>query len=243
MAYPIITAFLIGLFSTLHCLGMCGGIVGALTFSLPPEVRQQRHRLLPYIVSFSAGRIASYSLAGALIGALGGGLYDLFSPRHGYLLLQILAAVMMVGIGFYLAGWLPRFALIERIGEPLWRRLEPLGRHLLPVQSPWQALLYGAIWGWLPCGLVYSALLWSATGAGPLAGAIYMAAFGLGTLPAIVGAGILSGWLGQLRRRPWVRQAAGLTLVAMGLAGVLFADQLQHLHFMFAGQQELQCQQ
>lgn len=237
----LIPPLLIGLFSTLHCLGMCGGIMGALTFSLPAEVRQQRGRLGQFLFAYNLGRIASYALAGALIGSLGGSLFALISPRSGYLLIQGGAALLMVGVGLYLAGWFPRFARIERLGEPLWRRLEPFGRKLLPVRHPLQALLYGMIWGWLPCGLVYTALLLTITSGDALAGALYMTAFGIGTLPAMTGAGILARQMMALARRPAVRRVAGGVVIAMALAGVLFPNQFHHLGPFSNKQQPVEC--
>jgi len=237
----LIPPLLIGLFSTLHCLGMCGGIMGALTFSLPAEVRQQRGRLWPYLFAYNLGRIGSYALAGALIGSLGGALFATISPRSGYLVLQWAAALLMAGVGLYLAGWFPRFARIEHIGEPLWRRLEPLGRKLLPVRHPGQALLYGMIWGWLPCGLVYTALLLTVTSGDALSGALYMTAFGVGTLPAMTGAGILARQMMGLARRPAVRRVAGVVVIAMALAGVLFPEQLHKLSAVSHEQQRAEC--
>ncbi len=210
-------AFSVGLLSTLHCLGMCGGIVGALTLSLPEPVRAERRRLLPYLTAYNGGRIASYAAAGALIAA-GGGL--LFGAGDGRLLglAQWLAAGLLAAIGLHLAGWLPQLARIERLGGVLWRTLEPFGRRLLPVRSPGQALLFGAIWGWLPCGLVYTTLLWTAATMAPLQGALTMAAFGLGTLPATLSAGMLTATLSRLAAQPWVRRGAGLVLIATALA-------------------------
>jgi sulfite exporter TauE/SafE len=234
----LIPPLLIGLFSTLHCLGMCGGIMGALTFSLPAEVRHEKGRLWRFLFAYNLGRITSYALAGALIGTLGGSLFAIASPRSGYLVLQWAAAILMVGIGLYLAGWFPRFARIERIGEPFWRRLEPFGRKLLPVRHPAQAFLYGMIWGWLPCGLVYSALLLTITSGDALAGALYMTAFGVGTLPSMTGAGILARQMMSLARRPAVRSVAGVVVVAMGLAGVLFPEQFHRLGAISTEQQQ-----
>jgi len=237
----LLTPFIIGLFSTLHCLGMCGGIMGALTFSLPPEVRQDKKRLWAFVVSYNLGRLFSYTLAGALIGTLGSSLYAVVSPRGSYLILQWLAALLMIGVGLYLAGWFPRFARIEKVGEPLWRIIEPLGRRMLPVRHPGQALLYGALWGWLPCGMVYTALLLTVTSGDTVSGALYMLAFGLGTLPAMTGAGILAQQLMQLARRPRVRQLAGLILILMAVAGTLFPQQLHHLSAVSHKEQQLDC--
>ncbi len=225
MEITLFSAFLIGLFSTLHCLGMCGGIIGALTLSLPESIRNNRWRLLPYVSLYSIGRIGSYTLAGALAGGIGGNLLKLF-PHYGHLVLQLFASLLMLGIGLYLAGWFPAFARIEHIGRPIWKKLEPLSQSLLPIKNPRHALLFGFIWGWLPCGLVYSILIWSTTASSALDGALLMLSFGLGTLPTILIAGILTGWFaglsGLARLRPWI----GSTIILMALVSAFLA--LQH---------------
>jgi uncharacterized protein len=224
LEYTIAIAFTIGLASTLHCLGMCGGISGALTFSLPGEVRNSRMRLLPYVFAYGFGRIGSYAVAGALAGLLGAALLrgggDI---RFVHTLAQVIAAAVLVGIGLYLAGWFPRFAQLERIGIPWWRRLEPYGRRLLPVRSPLQAVLFGAVWGWLPCGLVYSILIWTLATGDPLRGALLMLAFGAGTLPGVMTAGVLAVWMVRLSRLPYLRQVIGLSIVAMGVGTLWYA--------------------
>jgi len=222
----LFSVFVVGLFSTLHCLGMCGGIIGALTFSLPADVRADRWRLGAYVAAYNTGRIASYAVAGALAGGLGSGLVTGLGSETGRLVLLLLATAFMVGIGLYLAGWFPRFAAIERIGKPLWRRLEPLGQRLLPVNSPWQALLFGAVWGWLPCGLVYSVLLWAITAGGALPGALFMLAFGVGTLPATLTAGIVTGWMTRFSRTRGLRQTVGVLLILLALLS--FGLNLRH---------------
>ncbi|MFN2309934.1 MAG: sulfite exporter TauE/SafE family protein [Gammaproteobacteria bacterium] len=220
---PLLLApFLIGLASSLHCVGMCGGIIGALSLSLPPAVRARRTALFAYTLTFSAGRILSYALAGALLGGLGGGLFGVLSPEYGHALLRGVAAILLIGMGFYLAGWFPRFARLEHLGRPLWRWLEPLGQRLLPVRNPVQALGFGLVWGWLPCGLVYSTLLWSASSGSVGRGALYMVAFGLGTLPAVLTTGLLAGWITRLTRMPAARAAIGLSLILFGLVSLGF---------------------
>ena len=226
MDISLVSAFIVGLFSTLHCIGMCGGIIGALTFSLPPEIRNDRWRLFPYISAYNLGRISSYTLVGAIVGGLGDNLFNFISPDYGHLILQGIAAIIMVGIGLYLAGWFPRFTEIEKLGQPLWRRLEPVGQKLLPVQTPSHAFLFGLIWGWLPCGLVYSALLWSASTGSATHGALFMLAFGAGTLPTVMTAGIVTGWLIRLTRLPHLKAVVGLSIIALALAS-LFIN-LQH---------------
>ena len=213
----LLLAFVVGLFSALHCVGMCGGIIGALTLSLARPVRGHWGRLSLFLVAFNLGRVSSYAAAGALFGWLGQRLTAATAQTGLHEGLRLLAALILVGVGLHMAGWFPRFAVIERIGEPLWRRLQPLGRLLLPVASLPRALGYGAVWGWLPCGLVYSMLFSAPAQADPIAGALFMAAFGLGTLPTLLATGLLAGRLHQLARNPHVRVVAGLSVVALGL--------------------------
>jgi len=216
-------ALVLGLASSLHCLGMCGGIIGALTMGLSPEVRARRPRLLGFVAAYNGGRVASYSLLGAAAGAVGGGLAGLLAPAHGPGVLRGLAALLVIAAGLHLAGWLPRFAAVERLGQPLWRRLEPLGRRLLPVRTPGRALAFGAVWGWLPCGMVYSALLLAAGTGGAAAGAAFMALFGLGTLPAVAGAGAMAGLAARLGRVRHLRRILGLALIVLAVAGLWYS--------------------
>jgi hypothetical protein len=216
-----VIAPVVGLLSTLHCIGMCGGIVGALSFSLPQAERRRGGRLLAFTLAYNAGRVLTYALAGALFGGLGALALAAGETLWMTRLLRAGAALVTIGIGLYIIGWFPRFAAVERIGEPLWRLIEPLGRRLLPVRTLPRAFLFGAVWGWLPCGLVYAMLISAPARAGALDGAVYMALFGLGTLPAMAGAGLLSGRVlgvtggpygGTIRRR---LQLAGGGLVVM----------------------------
>ncbi|HEB98338.1 MAG TPA: sulfite exporter TauE/SafE family protein [Thiotrichales bacterium] len=201
---------------------MCGGIQGALTLSLPEEVRRRGPRLVMFLAAYNLARITSYALAGALIAGLGSGLSAAAGLTHGHTLIRVLSAALLVGIGLHLAGWFPAFAQVERLGVPLWRQLEPLGRRLLPVRTLGRALVFGLVWGWLPCGLVYTALLWTATAGDAGLGALYMASFGLGTLPAAFTTGLLTGGLSRLMADPRLRRGVGLMLILFGLASLAF---------------------
>jgi len=220
--YPFFVAFMLGLVSTLHCVGMCGGIMGMMTMSLPQPVRNAKGRLLLYTLGYNLGRVGSYVLAGLLAGLLGDALVQ-DDPAGGPSLLRALFSMLVILMGLYLAGWFPRLTLLEHLGKPLWRLLEPLGRRLLPVHSPSQAMAFGMVWGWLPCSPVYSSLVLSLTTGSAANGALFMLGFGLGTLPTLVATGYLAGFSTHLRRMRYLGQFAGTALAIMGLVGLLLA--------------------
>jgi sulfite exporter TauE/SafE len=211
------SAFVVGLLGGVHCVGMCGGIVAALTFGLPVERRERLATMLPFLLAYNAGRIASYTLAGALMGGAGLLLARLAPVQAAQGMLLVVAGLFMVAMGLYIAGWWTGLGRLERVGGLLWRRLEPFGRRLLPVRRPAQALALGALWGWLPCGLVYSALVWAVSSGGAAQGAALMLAFGLGTLPNLLLMGAAAGTVARLAQRPLVRQAAGGAVLLFGL--------------------------
>ena len=214
-------AFLMGLFGALHCVGMCGSIMGVLTFSLPSRIRGNPARLFAYLLWYSGGRLLSYAIAGGLAGAFGAGVLLTISPQYGHRILLLFASLLMLAVGFYLAGWFPSLARLERAGVPIWKKLEPLGRRLLPVAHPGQAFLYGMIWGWLPCGLVYSALFIALAQGTFAGGMVFMFLFGLGTLPAILLTGAFAEQVMRIARDPKMRMYAGLLLIAFALASLV----------------------
>lgn len=217
----MVLLFAIGFFGSVHCLGMCGGIAGALTLSLPPACRRDPRCLARYLAAYNLGRIGSYGLAGGLGGLLGSALSGALVAPIVHELVRILASGVVIVAGLYLTGWVPLLKQMDRLGNPLWRRLEPVGRRLLPVRNLSRAFMYGAVWGWLPCGLVYYALVLTLSAASAAQGTLFMLAFGLGTLPAVAGIGSAAGWiLGLVRERTWQR-VAGLVLVAVGVASLL----------------------
>jgi len=225
----ITSAFLLGFFSTLHCVGMCGGIIGALSLSLPIEIRNNKARLFSFVLSYNVGRIISYSIAGLIAGAVGTGVLQSAGFDQGHTVLRIIGVSMMVAIGLYLTGWLPQLASVEKIGIPVWKRLEPIGRKLGPVASLPRALAYGLVWGWLPCGLVYFVLIWALTAGDAVRGALTMLAFGLGTLPTLIAAGFMTSWITRFAHSARARQVVGLLIIVMAI-GSLFIPMAHHHH-------------
>ena len=203
---------LAGLASGLHCAGMCGGISGGFSVL-------QRERVWQRQLALNGGRIASYAAAGALAGALGsaGAYAAAVLPAQTILYLFSSALVSLAGI--HLAFVLPMSGL-ERLGAPLWRRLQPLAARLLRASSLPQAFAAGMAWGWLPCGLVYGALLAAVFAGGAAQGALAMAFFGLGTLPWLFLAGVSAARLRGWSRLHELRRAAGVLLIGLGAWGL-----------------------
>jgi len=224
----LLAALLAGLFGSVHCLGMCGGIVGALSMGTPAARRSPVHGVL-YSLLFNLGRIGSYAVAGLVAGGFGMWLGNVLNFSAWTGLLRILTGLIMVAIGLQLAINWRGLRHIEAVGAGVWRRLTPLTRRLLPVRSPGAALALGSLWGWLPCGLVYTMLLAAAVSGSPIQGGLVMAVFGAGTLPALVGAGAAASQLSHLTRRPALRRAGGALLLAFG-AWTIAGPMLMHGH-------------
>lgn len=200
---------------------MCGGIVGTLTMGLPREVRASFARLLPYQMAYNAGRLAGYAVAGAIMGGLGSLAVAVMPIQYAQRALYVLAAVFMILLGLYLGGWWSGLARLESLGTGLWRRIEPMGRRLLPIRSHFQSIGVGFFWAWIPCGLVYSVLIWSVSAGGAGDGALLMLAFGLGTLPTLMGVGILAGAAARFADQLWIRRVAGGLVLCFGLYALL----------------------
>jgi uncharacterized protein len=215
--------FLTGLLGGVHCAGMCGGIVAALS-GQRSQGRWQLH------LGYSLGRIASYALAGALAGAVGslGLLLDGVLPVQ--IVLYVLANLMLILLGLYLAGVSGVAARLEGIGSWLWQRIQPYARSLLPADTMPRAVGLGLLWGWLPCGLVYGILLSAMLSGDPLNGAAIMLAFGLGTLPNLLFAGLAWRRVSRISRARPVRIAAGGLVLGFGVYGLAHAATLsQHI--------------
>ena len=212
--FSLLAALLAGLLGGVHCVGMCGGIVAAFSFRADGSAPPFRLHL-----AYNFGRVLSYTLFGAAAGALGGAL-SLTGAVPVQTALYLVAQVVMVRLGLYLAG-LNRWVLVfERAGGALWRRVQPLFRALLPVRGVARGVAAGMAWGWLPCGLVYSVLITALAAGSATSGAALMLAFGLGTLPNLLAMGYFARQLQPFMRQPWVRRAAGLAVAGFGVWGL-----------------------
>ena len=208
----LLTLFLLGFFGGGHCVGMCGGLSSAFALQLPPGLNRAG-----LIVLLNLGRISSYVFIGLLVGAIGQIGISLDQTRWLQNGLYLSANLLLLFLGLYLAG-IPSLATrIESIGRPVWKRLNPLLNRLLPIQSVPACFGVGMLWGWLPCGLVYSASLYALGSGNALEGGLYMLAFALGTLPNLLAMGLFAAQLKNFLQRKTVRLAAGLLVAAWAL--------------------------
>lgn len=230
----LLSAFLVGLLGSVHCVGMCGGIVGSLTMGVSAEVRQSSWRLFPYLFSYNLGRLLSYMLVGLLAGFLGQQLSQVLPLDNPRMVAMWVSSGFMIILGLYIGGWWRILTVLERLGSYLWRGIEPLGRRFLPVRTPLHAFGLGIIWGWLPCGLVYSVVAFAVTTGDALHGSLLMLAFGVGTLPTMLALGAMANWLVQITRHQIVQQIVGALLIVFGLF-ILFGP---HQHRQISPQQQ-----
>lgn len=215
----LLAVFVVGLLGGGHCAGMCGGIVGALS-------AQPGGGRVPLHLAYSTGRIASYAAAGAIAGSIGGLGLLLSDVLPVQLALYVLANLMLVLLGLYLAGISAIVTRFEAAGRWLWSRLQPLAGRMLPANTLPRALGVGVLWGWLPCGLVYAVLATALFAGSALEGAALMAAFGLGTLPNLLAAGLLVARAGRFLRAKLVRFVSGTLVLAFGVVGLAHAFEL-----------------
>jgi len=222
-----LAAFVTGLVGSVHCVGMCGGIVaslawqrGAPTPSIPIRAITATSGIARQM-AFNGGRIVTYAALGALAGgvsaagiAIGGG----YILRES---LYLAAQLLMILLGVHLSGLLQPLAALERGGARLWKKVQPLAAQLLPVESPPRAFALGTLWGCLPCGMIYSMLLTAMTAGSPAGGAAVMLAFGLGTMPALLLLGSAAESGAAILRKPAVRMAAGALIICLGLFGLM----------------------
>jgi hypothetical protein len=239
MNIDLFSAFIIGLLGSGHCLGMCGGITTMLTSALPPpntinpannllttKTNNSRNLL---VLLYHLGRISSYGIIGGIVGFTGSvAAKNIGLPLAG---LRVIAAIFLILLGLYLGQWLMLLNKVEALGKKLWQFISPLSKSLIPVDKPIKALSLGFLWGWLPCGLVYSTLTWSLASSSWFSGFTIMLAFGLGTLPALltVSFGFLS--VKKLFIHPVFRKTMAILVLTYGVYSLVIATRTLFLYY------------
>ncbi|NQZ79592.1 MAG: sulfite exporter TauE/SafE family protein [Colwellia sp.] len=221
MTLDYFSAFVIGLIGSAHCVGMCGGIASMLTTALS---KQNKTSNVTLVFLYNTGRIFSYALIGAIVGYTGStAARNMGIPLAG---LRLVAAIFLIFLGLYLGQWLMWITRIETLGKILWQKISPLSKSLIPVDTPLKALGLGALWGWLPCGLVYSTLTWSMASGNALSGALIMLCFGLGTLPALVLMSLSTIKIKQFVNQPFLRKTLAFGIILYGIYSLIVAYHL-----------------
>ncbi|MEC6822850.1 sulfite exporter TauE/SafE family protein [Photobacterium piscicola] len=208
-----VAALLIGLTGAGHCISMCGGIAAAVTIGMPNK--PQYHWI--YLLYYNLGRISSYMIAGLIVSQVIVEISAISNSASILILMRIIASIMMIMLGLYIGKWWSGLTYIERVGHVIWRFILPLTKHFLPLTSPTKAIPFGFLWGWLPCGLVYSTLTWAAVSGSAIDGMIIMLAFGLGTLPAMLALGSIADKLKSLLNNSYFKRINGLFIIIYGI--------------------------
>ena len=214
--FLLITAFSLGFLGSPHCAGMCGGIVGVLHGGVDDQASGKKQQVL-YSLAFNSGRLLSYSIAGMIAATLGSSLIGLIGMEPSHTAMQMIAGAFMLALGLSIAGWWSGLSRIESFGFRFWRLLQPITSRFIPVRNKTQALLLGSLWGWLPCGLVYTALLLVLASGNILQGGLTMLAFGLGTLPMLALLGLSASKINQWRVNTMLRSVMGSIIILFGI--------------------------
>ncbi|WP_395343257.1 sulfite exporter TauE/SafE family protein [Ningiella sp. W23] len=204
--FNLLSAFLMGLAGGVHCVGMCGGIASAFSFAIPKGESK-----IVYILSYNSGRIASYTMAGALTGFLGAIASSAITTTLP--ILTMISALFLILLALYISDVYKGLSYFEKAGGYLWRKIQPLSKKCLPFKNPSYALAYGAVWGWLPCGLVYAALTWSLAAGDAVSGALFMLMFGLGTFPALIATSLGASYIIPILQHRAFRYIVALCLI------------------------------
>jgi sulfite exporter TauE/SafE len=217
----LITAFFVGLLGSGHCFGMCGGIAAGLgslpMANAPQNVAKPR---ASSALLFNTGRVLSYAFLGLISAWLLGGLGKALNVPQWSMILRLLTALMIFLIGLqYLFNW-NTLAVIERAGSKLWKFVLPIAVRASSLPGGSGRLALGLCWGLLPCGLVYSVLLTASAAGSPVSGATVMLAFGLGTLPSMLGISLAAPTLAALLSDNWTRKLMGAALVLLAVLSV-----------------------
>ncbi|MDZ4730804.1 MAG: sulfite exporter TauE/SafE family protein [Xanthomonadales bacterium] len=210
-----LTAFMAGLLGSGHCFAMCGGIAGGL--GTLTHKAGSRAGAFVMALQFNSGRLIAYTLAGAFAAGLLGIFPNLSGLEFLGALLRSITALLVALIGMrYLLEW-RGLDFIERLGARFWPKISPIATRLAASPGPVNRLLLGLCWGFLPCGLVYTLLLTAASTGHAIAGAGVMLAFGLGTLPSMLGLTLAAPAIASVLRDTHFRRFIGLSLILLAI--------------------------
>lgn len=217
MEFNYLSAFIVGFLGGGHCIAMCGGITAMLTTALPKTNQSN----LSFILAYNVGRIFSYTLFGLIAGLTG----SLAVKSFGFpiIILNFISGIFLVLLGLYLGQWFMGLNKVEQLGKFIWRYISPHTKKFIPIKNINQSLWLGILWGWLPCGLVYSTLTWSLASGSMLNGGLIMFCFGLGTLPALVSMSLSTVNLKKLHQNNLFRKTMALLLVLFGVYSIFIA--------------------
>ncbi len=204
-------AIVIGAFGAGHCLGMCGGISSLIAMN-----NRTQHQL-PITIAYNLGRLSSYMVVGALVGGTFATIISLSGATQILNGLRVVAALFLIALALYIGRWWNGLLKVEALGKHLWKFLSPLTHRLLPIYSFQRGYIVGLVWGWLPCGLVYSMLSWSAVSGSALNGALIMLCFGIGTLPSMILIGQSAHRLKNWQNNLIFRQLAAISILLYGI--------------------------
>ena len=218
-----LAAFSMGLFGSPHCLGMCGGIVTAFGLSMQHVSDSKKNGL---ILTYHLGRLISYSLLGLIAGFVGVAIFQSIMSNSAP---RIVLGAVLVLIGLAMLG-LPLFNQLEKFGMRFWQSLAPIRKKVFPIDSFGKALFAGLLWGFLPCGLVYGALMMAIAGNNIATGAALMFVFGLGTMPMLIATQKTVGMLQSSIKNFRLRQINGVIMMLSGLAVIFIPMMMHHNH-------------
>ncbi|PSN11489.1 ferric reductase [filamentous cyanobacterium CCT1] len=200
-----------------HCLGMCGPITVAFSLS-QSNATPSRWQHISFHLLLNFGRLISYALVGVAIGALGsvlvasGQMAGIGSPlRQG---VAVVTGLLLIWFGLAQISpqHMPKVPFLNPMSG-LHDRLSRAMQALSLNPQRWTPLLLGLAWGLIPCGFLYAAQLKAAETTDPWAGGATMLAFGIGTLPMMLGVGVSTGWVSSDRRGQLFRLGGWITLV------------------------------
>mgnify|MGYP000483333196 FL=1 len=233
----LLTALLLGILGSGHCFGMCGGLASALGLNTPSSHLSKRiptnqtsnknlfSAIDPHVLAYNLGRVISYALAGLIVGMLG---FWLSKNLSNLSILRYLAAIMLILMGLYLGKWFNGIIYTEKLGKLLWPIIQPLSKRFIPIRSVKDALIVGMVWGWLPCGLVYSALIWASLESSVTGSMLIMLCFGVGTLPAMLATGLFAQKFNHYAKKAWFRSTSGIMMVTFGIWSMPIIQQQAH---------------